>query len=243
MEWNIWRAPTDNDMFLRSEWENNGFDRACVKVKNTEYTLVDGERAEINADITIAAVALQWILQLNAKWTVYGNGVIELEVKAKKNPKVPFRPRFGVRMFLSDSFTETEYFGFGPYESYEDKHEASYRARFGGYVADMHEDYIKPQENSSHRGCVYAEASSFNKTIRLTGSDFSYNISEYTQEELASKKHNFELEKSGYTVLCADYRQNGIGTNSCGPRAAEEFLLNKDFEWKICFDFGMAETE
>lgn len=243
MEWNIWRAPTDNDMFLRREWEDNGFDRAFVKVKNTKYSIKNGEYIEIKSDITMAAVALQWILQIQAKWIVYGNGVIELNVNVEKNKDVPFLPRFGVRMFMSDSFSETEYFGFGPYESYEDKHEASYRARFDAYVMDMHEDYIKPQENGSHRGCVYAEVSGFNKTLRLTGKEFSYNVSEYTQEELALKKHNFELEKSGYTVLCADYRQNGIGSNSCGPRAAEEYLLNDDFEWNICFDFGVTEDD
>ncbi len=241
MEWNIWRAPTDNDMFLRNEWENNGFDRATIKVKKAEYTLKTDEYVDINADITIAAVALQWILQLNTNWRVYGNGVIELNVKAKKNKEVPFLPRFGVRMFLNDSFNKTSYFGFGPYESYEDKHEASYRARFDSYVHDMHEDYIKPQENGSHRGCVYAEVSSSVKAIHAVGKDFSYNVSEYTQEELAAKKHNFELEPSGYTVLCLDYKQNGIGSNSCGPRAAEEFLLNKDFEWKIYLDFGIVE--
>ena len=117
MAWNIWRAPTDNDMFLRNEWENNGFDRATVKVKKAEYTLKTDEYVDINADITIAAVALQWILQLNTNWRVYGNGVIELNVKAKKNKEVPFLPRFGVRMFLNDSFNKTSYFGFGPYES------------------------------------------------------------------------------------------------------------------------------
>lgn len=241
MEWNIWRAPTDNDMFIRKSWEDNGFDRVKAKVKKTDFELKAGEYVEIKADITMAPIALQWVLQLNAKWRVYGNGVIELDVKAKKNPEVPFIPRFGVRMFLKDNFSETSYFGFGPYESYEDKHEASYRARFGGYVKDMHEDYVKPQENGSHRGCVYAEVSSMTKSIHAVGKDFSYNVSEYTQEELTEKKHNYELEPSGYTVMCVDYKQNGIGSNSCGPISADEFLLNKDFEWNICFDFGITE--
>ena len=241
MEWNIWRAPTDNDMFLRSEWEANGFDRACVRAGETSISIKDGEYAEISAKVTISAVFLQWILHLDAVWRVYGNGVIELGVKAEKNKAVPFLPRFGVRLFMDEGFNEAEYFGFGPYESYEDKHEASYRARFNAAVSEMHEDYIKPQENGSHRGCVYAELSSIDSALRLTGNDFSFNASEYTQEELAEKKHNYELERSGYTVLCADYRQNGIGTNSCGPRAAKEFLLDDDFEWSICFDFGRTE--
>lgn len=240
MEWNIWRAPTDNDMFIRREWEENGYDRATVRAYDIAVENND-DFINITAKITIGAVALQWILKLDVEWKIYGNGVIDLNVKAQKNKNNLFIPRFGVRMFLNKRFDETEYFGFGPFESYEDKHEASYRARFNALVCDMHEDYIKPQENSSHRGCVYAEVSSLDKTFKIIGTDFSYNVSEYTQEELTAKKHNFELEKSDYTVLCIDYRQNGIGSNSCGPRASDEFLLNKDFEWSVTFDFGKTE--
>jgi beta-galactosidase len=251
LEWNIWRAPTDNDMFLRKEWEDNGYDRATVRAHDVSYEMFRDEKKQYNdteyeyvsirAKVTVAAVALQWILHLDVEWRVYGNGVIGLDVKAKKNPENPFLPRFGIRLFMNESFNEAEYFGFGPYESYEDKHEASYRARFNSSVYDMHEDYIKPQENGSHRGCVFAEVSGFNSALRIAGKEFSFNVSGYTQEELTKKKHNFELEPSGYTVVCADYRQNGIGTNSCGPRAAEEFMLNKDFEWSIELDFGISE--
>jgi len=240
MEWNIWRAPTDNDMFIRREWEENGYDRATVRAYDTQISRND-TYVSITSKVTIAAVFLQWILKLDVEWKIYGNGVIELNVKAKKNEKNLFIPRFGVRLFMDKRFDETQYFGFGPYESYEDKCEASYRARFGSMVGDMHEDYIKPQENGSHKGCVYAEVTSIDKLVRIAGDEFSYNVSEYTQEELASKKHNFELEKSGYTVLCVDYKQNGIGSNSCGPRAAEEYMLNKNFEWSVSFDFGKTE--
>ncbi len=42
-------------------------------------------------------------------------------------------------------------------------------------------------------------------------------------------------------ILCVDYRQNGIGTNSCGPRPAEDFLLDKDFQWHMEFDFAQIK--
>lgn len=56
---------------------------------------------------------------------------------------------------------------------------------------------------------------------------FSFSISEYTQEELAAKAHNFELEKCQSTVLCADYFQSGVGSNSCGPSLAKEYQMNE----------------
>lgn len=73
---------------------------------------------------------------------------------------------------------------------------------------------------------------------------FSFNVSYYTQEELTRKKHNFELEKSGSTVVCLDYAQNGIGSNSCGPELRKEYWLNEErfvFEMKLLFGKGELE--
>ena len=55
--------------------------------------------------------------------------------------------------------------------------------------------------------------------------DFSFNVSEYTQEELASKKHNYELEKCGDTVVCIDSAMAGVGSASCGPALAEKYRV------------------
>ena len=56
---------------------------------------------------------------------------------------------------------------------------------------------------------------------------FSFNISCYTQEELGSKMHNFELEEADCTVVCLDYAMSGIGSNSCGPRQKEHHQFNE----------------
>ena len=51
---------------------------------------------------------------------------------------------------------------------------------------------------------------------------------------MTEKKHNFELEKCDDTVLCSDYKQNGIGQNSCGPLTQEEYRFDEsEFEFKI----------
>ena len=49
-----------------------------------------------------------------------------------------------------------------------------------------------------------------------------------------AKKHNFELEESGSTVLCLDYAQSGIGSNSCGPDLLEKYRVDeKEFEFRM----------
>lgn len=46
--------------------------------------------------------------------------------------------------------------------------------------------------------------------------------------------HNYELPESDKSVLCIDYRQNGIGSNSCGPELDEKYRFDED-EWEFGF--------
>ena len=63
---------------------------------------------------------------------------------------------------------------------------------------------------------------------------FSINASPYTAEELTAAAHNYELPDSDKSVLCIDYRQNGIGSNSCGPELDKKYRFNED-EWEFGF--------
>jgi beta-galactosidase len=56
-------------------------------------------------------------------------------------------------------------------------------------------------------------------------STFSINASVYTQEELEQKKHNYELEPCGSTVLCIDHKMAGIGSHSCGPELLPKYRV------------------
>ena len=63
-------------------------------------------------------------------------------------------------------------------------------------------------------------------SVKFTsGESFSFNASEYTEEKLAEKKHNFELEKCGSSVVCIDSQMAGVGSNACGPALAEKYRL------------------
>lgn len=227
-EWNIWRAPTDNDRNIAPTWQNAGYDRETNYVYDVSYDERDGA-AVINCHSALLPIYLQKTLDIFAEWTIYADGTIDLRTSVKVDEIMPTLPRFGLRFFTKGE--NVKYYGYGPYESYSDKHLASYLGEFETTVNDMHEDYIKPQENGSHFGTRYMETD----TIRVSSdTPFSFNASHYTQEELTQKAHNFELEKSEETILCIDYKQNGIGQNSCGPLPLEEYRFDeKEFEWSI----------
>lgn len=68
---------------------------------------------------------------------------------------------------------------------------------------------------------------------------FSFRASHYPQALLTSTAHNFELKKSDEVELCLDYKNSGIGSNSCGPVLADEYAL-KETEFRIRLFFGFA---
>lgn len=236
MQYNIWRAPTDNDIKVRTQWEECGYDRTTTRVYSTTMAKLDNS-IRIVSELSLSAVHLQRILHISAEWLVGDTGIIAFNIQVERNMETPFLPRFGLRLFLPRDMNWAEYFAYGPYESYVDKHRASYLGLFKAKVADMHEDYIKPQENGSHYGCHYIKLISKEGVgIAVTNNEtFCFNVSHYTQEELTVKKHNFELVESENTILCLDYAQSGVGSNSCGPELSEKYKFDHQR-----FDFNMT---
>ena len=143
----------------------------------------------------------------------------------------PYLPRFGLTFTLPEEKANVEYLGYGPTESYQDKHRAAWIDRFFATVDELHEDYVKPQENGSHFHCYDVTVGD----LRAEGSrPFSFNASYYTVEELASKAHNYELEKSGHVILHLDYAMSGVGSNSCGPELLKQYRVDEeDIRWEM----------
>ena len=52
-----------------------------------------------------------------------------------------------------------------------------------------------------------------------------------TQEELTRKKHNFELVPVRETVLCLDFAQAGMGSNSCGPELLPQYHVPAELDF------------
>lgn len=192
---------------------------------------------EISSDLSMAPVYRQKIVDIHAVWRVWMDGSVDVSLKVKKNPVFPRLPRFGVRMMLPQTMDRVNYYGLGPVESYKDKRRASYHGRFEETVDSLFEDYIFPQENGSHWDVSYVETAGEDSRLTvISRNPFSFNASRYTQEELTRKKHNYELTPCGHTVLCIDYTQDGIGSNSCGPEPEEQYRFTEE---EFTFAFGI----
>ena len=226
MELNIWRAPTDNDMYIKSEWKKAHYDKAYTRAYTTE--VVQGKHGvKITSHASVVAETVQKILDVTITWKIEAAGKIDADIAVTKDDEFPDLPRFGVRMFLDKKLSAARYFGMGPQESYCDKHQAASHGLYRADVGDLHEDYIRPQENGSHYDCEYVELNNSRYGIVASAEKaFSFNASYYTQEELEKKTHNYELIESDSVVFCVDYALNGIGSNSCGPVVLDQYRFD-----------------
>ena len=228
MEVNVWRAPTDNDRIIRVEWQKARYHQTTTRAYTTEYAVTDAG-VEIHSKMALLAITVQRLMDIDTVWKIDVDGRISVKMDVVKNPELPELPRFGLRLFLKKDMDQLEYYGIGPQESYIDKCKAGSHGIYTGSVTDQHEDYIRPQENGSHTDCDYVIVKGSVLGIVAYGAQsFAFNVSEYTQEELMKKAHNYELVPCGSTVLCLDYKQNGIGSQSCGPRLKEKYRFDEE---------------
>lgn len=239
VEFNIWRAPTDNDRNLRLEWEKRGYDRTWTDCRYCECIGRSEQKITIEAEYALCATSMSVLADVKVQyiWEA-GRGVtISYEVKMRREQEVSL-PRLGIQFMMPAGYEKLRYFGLGPMESYQDKRLASMMGLYETTVTEHFEPYIKPQENMAHADTVWAEISANGQGLRIFKTqetpEFSFNCAHYTPFQLTKTLHNHELTPIPETVVNVDWMQCGIGSNSCGPKLAERYALKESF-YKYAF--------
>ena len=254
LSFNFMRAPTDNDP-MKGEWFGAHLHDFETKVYGSRLEKsADGKKIRIIVDQGFVWSVHQPFMYGTVTYTLgslsQSKGApahpsLSVEFNFTATRRIFILPRIGLRLFLDKSFDKIEYYGYGPTESYIDKHQATYAGIFTSKVSDQYEPYIKPQENSSHYGCRYVRLKGKNLDLLCSGTNpvsknqkyISFNASRFSQEEVWSKRHNYELEESDYTILCLDYQMAGVGSNSCGPVLAQKYRIQLP---EICGQINIA---
>ena len=231
LSFNIWRAPTDNDRNIRLKWQEKGYDRMLSDLRSLEIQVKDSQETVICAKLRIGAVAQPVLGDVTVQYRFRSGGGVEIccDFNRRKEATLTL-PRVGVQFSLEKCFGDLRYFGRGPVEAYWDKQLASRVGLFQTTVKEHFEHYPKPQENMAHVDTQWLELwdkDGFGLRICATEEteSFSFNCSHYTPKQLTETMHDFELTESEETVVNIDYRQCGIGSNSCGPELAPEYSL------------------
>lgn len=235
MEYTVWRAPIDNERNKRHDWQNHGFDDLSTRVYDCKLQQGDFG-VEINVDFSLGCVTRRPEINATAKWTVNSAGEIGVTITVNLAERTPWLARFGINFEMDRSFDSLTYFGYGPGDSYIDRHCASYVGLFETSVAGQFTDYIRPQANANHYNTKWAAVcDGLGNGIMLIGEDhFDFEALPYSHKELTETAHNFELPTRSKTVIGADYMQSGVGSNSCGPGLAPQYQLDeKEFTFNL----------
>ena len=221
------RAPIDNDRKLRPSWDALGIHRAAevcdgftVRAAKTAVTctaalrLVADDKDLLRARVTYRAAA-------DGKLTVTMDADIP-------DGGVRFYPRLGLCLPLVPALENLRYFGYGPMESYIDKHLAARLGRFLTTVTDNFEPYLRPQENGAHFDTQFVSlttADGAGLLVTRTDAPFSMGASHYSDAQLRDAHYVHELTPEPFTYLHLDAFQSGCGSYACGPMLDEAYQL------------------
>lgn len=233
----IWRAPTDNDRNVKNKWYERGYDRAKTEFYGWGTPEVAPDRVTLRAEIALSVPGLRPRLKAAVAYTVSAEGLTvacDAHIRAEILDGAPL-PRFGFRLTMPEGCEDVRYFGYGPVESYADKRLAARLGDFRTTVTENYVPYIRPQENGAHDGCRFAAVSDIGgQGLYFTADTFSLTATHFSPEQLTEKAHHYELVPERETTVIIDYRQAGIGSNSCGPDLLPEYRLNRE---NISFTF------
>ncbi len=218
----LWRAPTDNDMYVKRGWYKHGIDKARTELISAIRTASGGVKAVmrlVSEDKPLGTLDITYRV---------GESGIEITTEVSLESGLPPLPKFGFEMILPKGNEYMTYLGYGPHESYEDKRLCSRLSRFSTTVTDNFEHYIRPQENGAHYGCRWAQiADEGGVGLFIAADSFSLGASHYSARTLTETRHDFELAPDERTYVSIDYRNSAVGSNSCGPALAEALRISE----------------
>ncbi len=238
---NIFRAPTDNDKGwgaqFRLAWENAGYHMMQQRVEDVLADEKKDGTVELEVFARYAAVAKRTIFELKYTYLFERDGSFRMDLNVIPGDNLPNLPRAGVSLALPEYLENAAWFGLGPGEAYADTKMAQRVGYYKANLAQLYTNYMRPQENGNRAEVRRAAFHDLHMAGLLVSGlpDFNFSAHRYTAEDFAEAKHPHELVPNDHITLNLDWKQCGIGSGSCGPRTADQYLI----EPKEPFSFSL----
>lgn len=236
----LWRAPISNDMEIIDKLKKVYFLHLEHEVvMNIDYHM-EGNILKVEVDTINSTTNSAWHFKTKYVYTVCPSGDILIDVEGTPSGRVDLAPdmlpRIGVSMHLDKSMEHVRYFGMGPGENYVDSKEAAQMGLYANTVDGLFTNYVIPQENGNHMGCKWVSMTNDRGMglLASTEGDFNFSASWYEDKDLDDAKHTCDLVKCDYIVFNVDYKQNALGTNSCGQWQLDKYRAKFE-DFKLSF--------
>ncbi|MCR4718674.1 MAG: DUF4981 domain-containing protein [Firmicutes bacterium] len=227
------RAPIDNERNIKNKWywkniwEGENLDRQFDKV----YSCIT-DKNSVTVLGSLAGVSRTPYFKYTVKYTVFADGTVKAELSGNVKEKCIWLPRLGFEIYTPYDNSKFRYFGMGPYENYIDMHHASMIDFYGSDADSEYVNYVMPQEHGNHTRVKILDIR--NGLYFASETEMDINVSHYTSKMLMDSRHIDELVKSDSTIVRIDYKNSGLGSNSCGPQLDEKYrLAEKDIKFSF----------
>ncbi|HEX2394429.1 MAG TPA: glycoside hydrolase family 2 TIM barrel-domain containing protein [Bacteroidales bacterium] len=234
----FWRVPTDNDeggggFSFASRWRKAGLNQYKINTSEFNYK-VAGSTAIVNAISLLEFAGGK--MELTTHYSIKSTGEIQVVHQLKLRDKFPPLARVGVEFALPATFNTIEWFGRGPFESYQDRKESAHTGHYSGKVADQHFSHVMPQENGNKSDAEWFKVTGLNRGLMVECDGLlNFNIQDYSQTALNESKTSHFLKRGDNTWVHIDLQQMGLGgDDSWSPRVHEEYQLT-DSEYSFSY--------
>lgn len=252
----LWRAPISNDMeiidqlkkvyFLHLEhevvmdihYEEDGhFLKMTVKTINgttnsawhfdTTYEYVVCPTGDVL--IRVSGIPAGKLEDTGATMSANGSSA-NMAMGGKLGCAPDMFPRIGVTMHLDESMENVRYFGRGPRENYSDSKETGLMGVYENTVDGLFTNYVVPQANGNHMDCKWVSLTNDRGMglVASTEDSFNFSASFYEEKDLDVAKHTCDLVKRDYVVFNIDYKQNALGSYSCGQWQLDKYRAKNE---------------
>lgn len=251
----IWRGPTDNDGIKGwtgqdtkslGLWLAAGFDQITLKPQSAKAKKNQDGSITLTFEHVAACTASEEAVRHRHAYTITPDGSISVKNTFVVDKSLPALPRLGVVITLQPDLEKLTWFGRGPFDNYADRKRAAIVDRFESTVTDQYVPYIMPQEHGNHTDVRWlhlqnqAKANANASSLRVEAEGpLEFSASHFTANDLFAAFHTYDLKPRPEVILNLDYRQSGLGTNSCGPGVFEQYKVKPGrYQWNYVLRLG-----
>jgi beta-galactosidase len=219
------RAYIDNDRFLKDwrEYENATQKVYSIERKGNQVKILGGIEKNTFAPFITFELVYEFF-----------DDCVDISLAYKTADYIKYLPRIGFEFAIEKKYQKFGYTGYGPYESYIDKHRASDYGTYSSTAKKEYYHWIKPQETGSHYATTELK---LGNGMQITAEKaFSFSVLPYSAKQIMSAMHHFELPISDAVYVNLDMAMSGVGSHSCGPELAEKYRAPKEYanKFRIC---------
>ncbi len=237
---NFWRAVTDNDFGNGMVKKNIGWKIASINSKVTDIHITESINGSILMTVTYTLPAVETTFV--SVYTIYGNGVVQIDNTLNTTTYKGDIPRIGMRLQLPKTYNNLSFFGRGPWENYQDRKASAFIDLYNSKVVDQYVPYIRPQDNGyktdtrwialsdeSNSGLLFVSENVKGlgfSALHMENEDFD--TTDGVDYKTSNKsKHTIDIKVKNLVQLNIDLGQRGVGGDDSWFAMPQEQYLYK----------------